>query len=55
MKRTKLEMKLNKRLNLVRTTICELTPTELRQVNGGTMVTFTCTDNCPCSNPYTFE
>jgi hypothetical protein len=65
MKRTKLELKLRPRLALIRDTLRELTPTQLRQVNGGdtTLVTNTCPsqscitcdpDICPpCGNPWT--
>ncbi len=65
MKRTgamkKLELKVKRRLELVRTTIRELTPTQLGQVNGGEtedMATLTCITrtciNCGCL-PYTYD
>ena len=65
MKRTgamkKLELKVKRRLELVRTTIRELTPTQLEHVNGGveenfatlTCITRTCI-GCGCE-PYTYE
>jgi hypothetical protein len=50
MKRTKLDLKLKRQLNLVRSTIWTLTPEQLEQVNGG-YLTLTCPP--PCSTPYT--
>ena len=52
-KETKSGLKLKRKLALVHTTIRDLTPMQLQQVNGGTdttFVTFTCP---PCSNVYT--
>lgn len=55
----KLDLKLKRRLELVRTTVRQLTPTELRQVNGGETenATYTCPtktcNNCGCE-PYTY-
>jgi len=53
-KKTKSGLKLKRRLDLVRTTIRDLTPMQLQQVNGGTDTIFV-TFNCPCGNIYTRE
>jgi hypothetical protein len=50
MKRLKLELKLKRQLNLVRSTVRKLTPEELEQVRGGE-ATLTCPPTC--STPYT--
>jgi hypothetical protein len=49
MKRTKVELKLRRQLKLVRSTVRELTPEELKRVNGGGD-TFGCAS---CPDPWT--
>ena len=46
MKRTKVNLKLKRQLELVRTTIRQLTPPELRRVNGGGEEEYS-TNTCP--------
>jgi hypothetical protein len=50
MKRTKVELKLKRRLELIRTTVRELSPEQLRDPKGGA-ATYTCDPSC--SDPYT--
>ena len=53
-KKTELKLRLQRRLELVRTTIRELTPAQLREANGGytaVMISYGCTDGC-CEYTY---
>jgi hypothetical protein len=50
--KTKRDLKLKRRLELVRTTIRELTPTQLGQVNGGTETVLDAPSGC--IRPYTY-